>query len=179
MHDSMIEVLDNIKVEVDNIFGAYSVLEVGSADINGSLRKWFSNGCTQYLGIDIDHEDNHAVDLVLTQEQMYDWPITDSFFDISVSANTYEHVEFPWQTLKETVRCVRVGGMIVVHSLGEGFQHHSYPIDCWRYQLESFHALGNWVNEYSEYEVEVHKIFYHTLETQDFNDVWGMWRRKK
>lgn len=114
------------------------VLDVGSYDLNGSFQNLFSNEECEYIGLDIEAGPN--VDCVL--DHPYDWSMlqTDSF-DVVISGNVLEHVEFPWITFSEMARVLKPGGLLCV-VVPNGFREHRYPVDCWRFFTDGVIALA-------------------------------------
>lgn len=60
------------------------VLEVGSLDINGTVRDFFDTA--RYLGVDV--AEGHGVDLVKAGQDLH---FPDNWFDVAVSAECFEH----------------------------------------------------------------------------------------
>jgi len=119
-----------------------SVLDVGSQDLNGSFRGIFSHSRFQYTGADIDLGPN--VDIVL--DYPYSWEkIQQDSFDIVISGNVLEHVEFPWRTFSEMTRVLKPGGLLCI-IVPNGFREHRYPVDCWRFFTDGVIALARWTN---------------------------------
>lgn len=125
------------------------VLDVGSYNVNGCHRPLFP-GKAKYYGLDIRPGKN--VDVVA--EDPYHWPLDDAFFDIIISANTFEHIEYPWETMREISRVAKPGARIciVVPSAGE---IHQYPIDTYRYNPDGMEALRKWAG-LEELEATIH-----------------------
>ena len=68
------------------------VLDVGSMDLNGSYRELFDDPQWHYTGVDL--EPGKGVDVVLGSP--YAWgAIPSDSFDIVISGQALEHVEFP------------------------------------------------------------------------------------
>ena len=76
-HKEQIDFFMSIKNKFPEMFNGVSVLEVGSLDINGSIRNLFD--ATIYIGVDL--EEGPSVDVIgQGQELSYD----DKFFDVFV-----------------------------------------------------------------------------------------------
>jgi SAM-dependent methyltransferase len=114
-----------------------NVLDLGSYDVNGNYREVFARH--NYTGADIAPGPN--VDVVL--EYPYNWQFYDGQFDVVVSGNTIEHVEYPWVWFCELYRVLRPGGLACV--LAPAMRHeHRYPVDTYRYFPDGMRALADW-----------------------------------
>lgn len=104
-----------------------SVLDVGSYNVNGTLRGVVEKRGWTYTGLDIVPGDN--VDIVA--EHPYEYPFPDGFFDAVVSCSTMEHVAAIWLWVPELVRILRPGGLLVIVAPNRWKIDHSPP-DYWR-----------------------------------------------
>lgn len=83
------------------------VLDVGSYDVNGTYKELFEGKSVKYFGLDIAEGPN--VDIVM--ETPYSWNnIEDESFDYIISGQAFEHIEFPWLTIKEIYKKLKPGG---------------------------------------------------------------------
>lgn len=114
-----------------------SVLDIGSADINGSYRPIFDLMNVDYMGVDLVA--GPGVDHVL--DNPYSLPFGDAKFDITFSGQTFEHADFFWKIFEEMTRVTRPDGLIVVITPSAG-PVHRYPVDCYRFNLDSMDALA-------------------------------------
>lgn len=80
----------------------------------------------------------------LMTEDPYRFPIQDSRVDVVMSTSCLEHDMFFWETFKEMVRVVCSGGFIYLNVPSSG-PYHGYPLDCWRFQKDSYLALSKWL----------------------------------
>jgi SAM-dependent methyltransferase len=94
-----------------------SILEVGSLDINGSLRE-FAPGC-RYVGIDM--APGPGVDLVCEGQ---DFDPGEDRFDVVWSAECMEHNPYWEATVKNMVRLLRPGGLFVLSCAAPGRAPH-------------------------------------------------------
>ena len=99
-------------------------LELGSLDVNGSVRTLFSG---EYVGI--DHAHGPGVDQVMDSNRL-DFP--DASFDTVVSTSMLEHDQAFWRTLPEVARVLRPGGKFILTTVTTGFPVHNEP-DYWRF----------------------------------------------
>lgn len=113
------------------------VLDVGSLDVNGSLRPIFEN--CHYTGLDMCPGKN--VDVVANAHQL---PFGNDFFDVVLSSSNFEHDEMFWLTFREMCRVVKPGGLVYICVPSSG-DYHGYPGDCWRFYKDAAAALKKWV----------------------------------
>lgn len=119
-----------------------TVLDVGAriAEINQSTYKPIVQAIGwDYKGLDI--EDGINVDIVC--KSPYKFPLESDSVDIVISGQVFEHVEFPWETIKEIYRVLRPDGIAVIIAPSSG-KEHRYPFDCYRYYPDGMVALGKW-----------------------------------
>ena len=113
-----------------------TILDVGSMDVNGTLRPYAPIGST-YLGIDIAA--GPAVDVVV--EHAAAFPFAAAAFDLVVSSSCLEHDPMFWVTFAEMARVA--AGFIYVSAPSNG-PYHGHPGDCWRFYADSAAALAQW-----------------------------------
>lgn len=104
-----------VRREFQDYFSHKRVLEIGSLDINGSIRSQFID-CT-YTGIDV--APGSGVDVVC-QGQDYNAP--DDSYDVVISCEVMEHNPHWAETMKNMVRVCKPGGLVVMTcaTLGRG-----------------------------------------------------------
>jgi SAM-dependent methyltransferase len=110
-----------------------ATLEVGSLDVNGSVRRHFAG---DYVGVDM--RDGPGVDIVGTADAL---PFPDGAFDVVVSTEMLEHDPSPWLSLAEMRRVLRPGGHLLLTTRGNGFGEHHEPDDFWRFMPGSMPRL--------------------------------------
>jgi SAM-dependent methyltransferase len=115
------------------------VADLGSQDVNGSYRPLFARPGWRYVGIDLAAGEN--VDVVLSSP--YRVPLPTGAFDVVVSGQAFEHVEFFWLTWLEMARLIKPGGLILLIAPSRGPEHR-YPVDCWRFYPDGYAALARY-----------------------------------
>lgn len=116
-HKEQLEFMSLIRQEFPTRFNSRRVLEVGSLDINGSVRSTF-NQC-DYVGIDV--APGPGVDVV-SQGQDYGAP--DASFDVVVSCEVMEHNPHWIKTMRNMVRLCKPDGMIIMTCATLGRKEH-------------------------------------------------------
>lgn len=121
--------------------GKSLVLDVGSYDVNGSYKHLFDQSLFDYNGLDMEAGPN--VDIVLSHP--YDWSdLKDDSYDIVISGQAFEHIEFFWKTMEEMTRVLKKDGLLCL-IVPNGFGEHRYPVDCYRFFTDGMVALARYV----------------------------------
>ncbi len=118
--------------------GTESVLDVGSLDLNGSLKHHVPVGCS-YVGVDMSAGPN--VDIVLEDPHVFPFP--DRRFGLVISTSCFEHDSAFWLTFKEMARVCRDDGFIYISAPTNG-PVHRHPLDCWRFYPDAGLVLAKW-----------------------------------
>lgn len=114
------------------------IVEIGSQDVNGSLRSCCSPGLN-YIGVDFVA--GRGVDIVL--DDPYVLPFEDKSVDVVISSSCFEHSEMFWVLFLEIMRILKADGVFYLNVPSNG-NFHRYPVDCWRFYPDSGVALVNW-----------------------------------
>ena len=134
MHDSVLQWVAEKAREFDG-FAGQNVLEVGSMNVNGSVRPLFA-AAASYTGVDLFG--GPGVDLQMNAHAL---AFADASFDTVVSTEMLEHDDEFWRSASEMGRVLRAGGTLILTARGNGFMPHEYPYDFWRFMPASFHKL--------------------------------------
>jgi hypothetical protein len=110
------------------------VLEVGSLDVNGSVRPYVQRLHPRtYVGVDIAL--GERVDEVVAAENL-----VDRFglyrFDVVISTEMLEHAEHWRDALWSMMAVTAPSGLMFVTTRSPGFGRHDWPGDFWRYTME-------------------------------------------
>ena len=120
------------------------VLDVGSYDVNGTLRPIFTKEGWEYTGLDYSGTPENNVTVCL--EDPYNFPFENNYFDTVVSSSAFEHDPLFWVTFKEMTRVLKADGYIYLNAPSTG-PYHGYPGDCWRFYKDAYPALASWCPE--------------------------------
>lgn len=115
------------------------ILDVGSKSYSGhdTYASLFQHANVHYTGLDL--EPGRGVDLVPAHPFLWRELSADQF-DFCVSGQTFEHNPMFWITFAEIARVLRPSGLTFIIAPGRGVVHR-YPLDCWRFFPDSWHAL--------------------------------------
>lgn len=111
------------------------VVDVGSFDVNGTYKTLMPNDW-EYIGVDIIEGKN--VDIVM--KDPYTLPFEDNSINIIISGQCLEHVQKPWELVKEMWRVLDPGGHCFITAPSK-MHLHSYPHDYWRFHPEGMRFM--------------------------------------
>lgn len=114
-HQSQLDFVASVKARFPKYFEDKRVLEIGSLDINGSVRQFFSN-CT-YIGVDLG--EGKGVDLVSKGEDLI---FPKDSFDVSISCECFEHNPEWVKTFDNMVRMT--DGLVIMTCATTGRPEH-------------------------------------------------------
>lgn len=116
-HPDQIHFLDLTSRGLPAFFTGQRVLEVGSLDINGAARSFFTD--CEYVGLDVG--EGPGVDVPVPGES-YDAP--DDSFDVVLSCECMEHNPQWVATTQNMMRMLRPGGLFLVTCAAPGRKEH-------------------------------------------------------
>jgi len=116
MHPEIDHFVIKVKEKFPEMFNSTRVLEVGSQDINGSVRKHFTY--CDYTGIDLGEAP--GVDLIRDIVEY----IHPNVFDVVISSEMLEHCKEWEQALKQMYENARSGGLFILTCAGPNRQEH-------------------------------------------------------
>jgi SAM-dependent methyltransferase len=117
-HQEQRDFLVVVKSFFPEFFEWQNVLEIGSLNINGTVRDFFFN--CNYLGVDIGS--GEGVDIVSSGHEL---KFPDKSFGVTISAECFEHNPYWLETFTEMVRMTRRrDGLVIFTCAGEGRPEH-------------------------------------------------------
>lgn len=129
MHQSVMQFVDRQLTFVRE----KHVLEVGSYDVNGSVRPLvMHHEPASYVGIDM--RSGPGVDQVVDAVNLVAH-FGVATFDLVICAEVLEHAEH-WRAVIQNLKDVlKPGGLLLLTTRSWGFPLHEYPGDFWRFEV--------------------------------------------
>jgi SAM-dependent methyltransferase len=72
-------------------------------------------------------------------------PIRNQKFDLIINQATLEHTYNPFKVMENLVNSLKNEGTIVSHTHPPGFQYHSYPRDYFRFMIDWWFDIPNYI----------------------------------
>ena len=107
-HRAQIKFFQSVKQQYPRFFDSKKVLEIGSYNVNGTVRTFFNN--CQYTGIDL--APGKDVDIVSSGHLFK--PEDGKPFDVVISTECFEHNEYWLETLKNMVSLCNPEGIVII-----------------------------------------------------------------
>jgi SAM-dependent methyltransferase len=115
-HKEQGDYIASVKQRYPSFFNGGRVLEIGSLNINGTVREYFN--ADEYIGVDVG--EGPGVDVVMSGHK-YDSP---ELFDCAISCECFEHNPYWFKTFINMVRLTRKGGLVVFTCATTGRPEH-------------------------------------------------------
>jgi len=116
-HKTQVDIFTIISRFYPAFFYKKKVLEVGSLNVNGSVRDFFHE--CEYVGSDV--ASGKDVDIA-TPGQLLEFPT--NFFDVVISTECFEHNPFWIETFVNMLRMMKRAGMLIVTCASAGRGEH-------------------------------------------------------
>ena len=117
---------------------ALTVLEIGSANVNGGLRDRKRENM-DWIGVDLDAAP--GVDQTVRVGEAL--PFESERFDVVLASSVFEHdIQF-WKTFLEMARVLKRGGLLLLTIPSQGY-FHRHTLDAFRFYPDAGLALEKW-----------------------------------
>ena len=121
------------------------ILDVGSLDQIGdyNYRNIFNEEKWSYEGLDTRAGNN--VDIIITD--IYNWfEIEDESYDVIISGQYFEHLEYFWLTMNQIERVLKSGGYLCIIVPSAGHKHDGNMLNCYRFHEDGLKAMAKYVD---------------------------------
>lgn len=179
MHKSSYQKMQYFKNTYLNPNDELKILDIGSYDKDGNYNYGIILNEKNWTYHGLDMRPGNNIDIVV--ENPYDWQeIESESYDLIISGQAFEHIEYFWLTLEEVKRVLKPGGLffLIVPSTGPV---HKNPYDCYRFNENAMKAMAKYINlrviEYGTNFDEVSNPWYDSFlvakksETKDLTDL--------
>lgn len=116
-HPQQKEFVQEVKDKFPQFFDSKNVLEIGSYNINGTMRDFFTN--CNYVGVDV--MEGHSVDVVC---KGHEYNAADESFNVCLSCECFEHDPYWEKTFANMYRLLEVGGLLFFTCASTGRPEH-------------------------------------------------------
>ena len=148
-----------------------NILDVGSLDRKGDFNysDIFNEKNWTYTGLDFQGGNN--VDIVVND--IYNWfEIEDNTYDVIISGQFFEHLEFFWITMSEIERVLKPGGYVSIIAPSAGPKHGGNIPNCYRFHEDGLKAMARYV----DFEI-IHTSVDERKEASPWNDAFLIARK--
>jgi O-antigen biosynthesis protein len=142
--------LEFAKQQLPFVSAGGSVLEVGSKNVNGTVRQFFAP--RPYIGVDLTP--GNGVDEVVSVYDLVKHFGPDTK-EIVISTEMMEHVPDWVDAFYQMMKVCKPLGTLIVTTRSEGFPFHGYPIDEWRFSNEDMRRIFSPVGTIHKIERDV------------------------
>lgn len=146
MHKSTYDKMTWFRDKFLEVSNHLKILDIGSLDNSNkdyNYRLIFNQSNWEYVGLDF--EDGKNVDILV--DDIYNLiEIDNNSYDVVISGQLFEHLEFFWLTMGEIDRILKPGGYCCIIAPSAGPKHGSSNKDCYRFHEDGMRALANYVN---------------------------------
>jgi SAM-dependent methyltransferase len=141
-HKEQMDFVKEVKERFPDAFLNKRVLEIGSLNINGTIRKFFNN--CEYVGLDLGP--GKDVDVVCGG---HEYGAPDNSFDVCASCECFEHNPYWKESFENMIRLCKPNGLIFMTCATTGRHEH---------------GTDEWSPDASPYTTH----YYRNLDTKDF-----------
>lgn len=141
MHGSSYSKMDLFKQKYLNKINNLKILDVGSMG-EYNYKEIFNENNWEYTGLDIKEGPN--VDFVVND--IYNWiEIKDNSYDVIISGQFFEILDYFWLTMVEIERVLKPGGYVCIIVPSDG-PNHAQDLNSYKFYEDGLKALAKYVD---------------------------------
>lgn len=182
-HETCIE-FGRLNLKKEDVAGK-SVIEVGSLDVNGSLRPLIETfNPKEYIGADLI--EGPKVDLICDANDLLN-KFGYERFDLLIATEILEHARAWKDVIHNFKNVLKPDGVLLITTRSKGFKFHTNPFDFWRYEIIDMQNIFSDFNiEVLEKDNQVPGVFLKAKKPQGFTEnnldkyeIYSILRKKK
>lgn len=154
-HTAQFNFVTSVQKRFPTLFRNKKILEIGSLNINGTVRHLFSD--CQYIGVDLDY--GRDVDLVCEGQNL---KFADNFFNVAISCECFEHNPYWDETFVNMTRMA--SDLVIMTCATTGRPEHGTS--------RSSIAESPFTTEWDYYKNLTEEDFYEALDMSSLFRVW-------
>jgi SAM-dependent methyltransferase len=116
-HQEQLKFVQTTTQSLTKDFSHLKILEIGSFDVNGSIRKFFNK--SNYVGVDLSV--GPGVDVVCEGNKL---DHADNTYDVTLSCECFEHNPYWAETFNNMCRMTKLGGVVIFTCATTGRPEH-------------------------------------------------------
>ena len=120
MHEEVTSFFEELKGKFPDLFQLKHVLEYGSYDINGGIKKYFTR--CEYTGV--DWREGPGVDIVSLMHEFEKTLWFKRMWDVIVTTSAIEHDPYWKESLTRCMEILKDGGSLIVTCGGPEYEEH-------------------------------------------------------
>lgn len=145
MHKNSYNKMEWFKNTYLSVSDKLDILDIGALDGKGTFNysTIFNEPNWTYTGLDIEGGNN--VKIVVAD--IYNWfEIDDNSYDVIISGQFFEHLEFFWLTMGQIERVLKPGGYLCIITPSAGPKHGGNMPNCYRFHEDGLKAMAKYVD---------------------------------
>lgn len=146
MHKNSYSKMEWFKNTYLSIVNNLEILDVGSLNSSGDYNysSIFNEKNWHYTGLDI--QGGYNVDIIV--DDIYNWlEVENNSYDVIISGQFFEHLEFFWLTMTEIERVLKPGGYLcIIITSSDDSKHGDGMSNCYGFYEDGLRAMARYAD---------------------------------